>query len=106
MRSSSMFISKTALSRRTFLRGVGVTLALPLLDAMRPAFARAAATEAPRRLLTIQTNQGIMPHLFFPEKAGRDYEAPTYLKLLQDFRNDFTVFSGLSHPGVDGGHAN
>ena len=96
----------SALSRRTFLRGVGVTLALPLLDAMRPAFVRAAATEAPRRLLTIQTNQGIMPHLFFPEKTGRDYELSTYLKILGDFKNDFTVFSGLSHPGVDGGHAN
>jgi len=95
-----------ALSRRSFLRGVGVTLALPLLEAMQPAFSRAAAPAAPRRMLAIQTDQGIMPHLFFPEKAGRDYELPRYLKTLEDFRSEFTVFSGLSHPGVDGGHAN
>ncbi|HEV7404120.1 MAG TPA: DUF1552 domain-containing protein [Chthoniobacteraceae bacterium] len=95
-----------ALSRRSFLRGAGVCLALPLLEAMRPAFSRAAAVEAPRRLVTIQTNQGIMPHLFFPEKAGRDYELSPYLKLLEPLRSEFTVFSGLSHPGVDGGHAN
>jgi hypothetical protein len=95
-----------ALSRRSFLRGAGVCLALPLLEAMRPAFARAAGVEAPRRLVTIQTNQGIMPHLFFPEKAGRDYELSPYLKLLEPLRSEFTVFSGLSHPGVDGGHSN
>jgi hypothetical protein len=96
----------TTLSRRSFLRGVGVCIGLPLLDAMCPAFANAAATEAPRRLVAIQTNQGIMPHLFFPEKAGRDYELSPYLKYLEPLRSEFTVFSGLSHPGVDGGHAN
>src|SRR3954470_7066935 len=95
-----------SLSRRSFLRGAGVCLALPLLEAMRPAFSRAAGVEAPRRLVTIQTNQGIMPHLFFPEKAGRDYELSPYLKLLEPLRSEFTVFSGLSHPGVDGGHSN
>jgi len=96
----------SSLSRRSFLRGVGVSFALPLLDAMRPAFARGAAAEVPRRLVTIQTNQGIMPHLFFPKEAGRDYELSPYLKLLEPLRQDFTAFSGLSHPGVDGGHAN
>jgi hypothetical protein len=99
-------VPPAALSRRSFLRGAGVCLALPLLEAMRPAFSRAAAVEAPRRLVTIQTNQGIMPHLFFPEKAGRDYELSPYLKLLEPLRSEFTVFSGLSHPGVDGGHSN
>ncbi|MGE3803175.1 MAG: DUF1552 domain-containing protein [Gemmataceae bacterium] len=94
-----------AMNRRAFLRGVGVSLGLPLLDAMRPA--RAAAAEAPpRRFVAIQTTQGIMPHLFFPEKAGRDYALSPYLKLLEPLRQDFTVFSGVSHPGVDGGHQN
>lgn len=98
--------SGRALSRRTFLQGVGVTLSLPLLDAMRPAFGKDSAAQPPRRLVAIQTSQGIMPHLFFPEEAGRDYTASPYLKLLEPLRKDFTVFSGLSHPGVDGGHAN
>jgi hypothetical protein len=85
---------------------MGVSLSLPLLDAMLPARAAAAASASPRRFVAIQTTQGIMPHLFFPEKPGRDYELSPYLKLLEPLRNDFTVFSGLSHPGVDGGHQN
>ena len=40
----------------------------------------------------------------FPEKAGRDYAATPYLEVLKDFRDDFTVVSGLSHPGVEQGH--
>lgn len=87
------------MDRRTFLRGAGVMLALPSLEA----FGRA---EAPRRLVAIQTTQGIMPHLWFPQREGEDYVATPYLELLKEQRKDFTVFSGLSHPGVDGGHAN
>lgn len=98
------------ISRRAVLKGAGVALALPILDAMRPALGKAAraagVAEAPRRMVAIQTNQGIMPHLFFPEQAGRDYELSPYLKILEPLRNDMTVFSGLSHPGVDGGHSN
>jgi hypothetical protein len=96
-----------ALSRRTFLRGTGAAVALPLLDAMRPAIAasRTAATaESPRRMLAILTNQGILPQFFFPQQAGRDYQLTPYLEHLRDFREQFTVFSGLSHPDVSGGH--
>ena len=95
------------LSRRTFLRGVGVSLSLPLLDAMVPAFARAkddAAGPSPRRMIAIQTNMGILPQFFFPQGAGKDYTASPYLETLKDFRSELTVFSGVSHPGVDGGH--
>jgi hypothetical protein len=95
----------TALSRRRFLRGSGIALALPLLDAMRPALARGAATAAmPRRMLAIQTNLGILPQFFWPEGTGFDYKPSPYLEILQDFRRDMTVFSGVSHPDVDGGH--
>ncbi|MBS0201881.1 MAG: DUF1552 domain-containing protein [Planctomycetes bacterium] len=94
-----------ALSRRTFLRGVGVTLALPFLDAMRPAFGADSAVDRPRRMVAIETNMGILPQFFFPEKAGRDYELTPYLEKLKEFRNDFTVFSGTSHPGVTGAHS-
>jgi len=93
------------LPRRTFLRGLGVTLALPLLECMRPAFSRATAAELPRRMLLISNNLGVLPKPFFPATAGRDYELSPYLSALADFRNDFTVFSGLSHPGVVGGHS-
>jgi hypothetical protein len=96
------------LSRRTFLRGAGVALALPLLDAMQPALAPAAETKAarpPRRLVALQTNMGILPQYFFPEKAGRDYPLSPYLEFLDAFRRDLTVFSGVAHPDVNEGHA-
>lgn len=100
-------MKRIALDRRTFLRASGTALALPVMDAMTSALARgAAAAEPPRRLLAIQTNLGIMPHLFFPQGDTADYEPSPYLSLLEPVRRDLTVFSGLSHPGVDGGHAN
>lgn len=89
--------------RRTFLRGAGVTLALPLLNAMSPARAQAAATP-PRRMICINTSLGLHTPNLFPTQSGRDFELTPYLEPLQDFRNDLTVFSGLSHPDVDGGH--
>jgi hypothetical protein len=92
-----------ALNRRTFLRGSGVALALPLLDAMK-APVRAADAEAPRRMIAICNALGPYPDYFFPEKAGRDFELTPYLELFKDFRDSFTVFSGLSHPGVNGAH--
>ena len=85
------------------LRGMGVTLALPALECMTPVFA--AAQPTPRRLLIIANNLGVLPKLFFPQTAGRDYELSPYLTALADYRQDFTVFSGLSHPGVTGGHS-
>ena len=55
-------------------------------------------------MFCICNNLGLLPEPFFPEDAGRDYTPSPYLKLLQEHRNDFTVFSGVSHPNVDGGH--
>lgn len=97
-------IARAPLSRRTFLRGAGVALALPFLDAMSPLKA-AEARAIPRRMIGIETNMGILPQFFFPEKAGRDYELTPYLEKLTAHRNDMTVFSGTSHPGVTGAHS-
>jgi hypothetical protein len=93
------------LPRRSFLRAAGVALGLPLLDAMRPAFAAEAADAAPRRMLAICNNLGFLSDGFFPKGAGREYELSPYLNLLKEYRNDFTVFSGVSHPDVDGSHS-
>jgi hypothetical protein len=97
-------------SRRLFLRGAGVALALPLLEAF--AFRKpmlAAETnqnaEAPRRLLCINTTLGIHTENLFPKQAGRDYEPSPYLDVIKAYKHDFTIFSGLSHPDVDGGHS-
>ena len=92
-------------SRRTLLRASGVALGLPMLDSMSSA-AGAKDEAPPRRMVAIQTNQGIMPHLFFPENAGKDYELSPYLQFFEPIRDKFTVFSGLSHTDVDGGHSN
>src|SRR5260221_2652704 len=106
MNSPGSFVStQRACSRRQFLRASGVALALPLLDAMRPAFARAASAGAePRRMLAVCNNLGLVPDKFFPATAGADYEPSPYLELLAEHRDDFTVFSGVWHPDVDGGH--
>src|SRR4051812_11304895 len=92
-----------SMNRRTFLKGVGVTLALPWLEAMAPL--RAATTEAPRRMICINTTLGLRTENLFPTTAGKEYELTPYLEAIQEFRKDFTVFSGLSHPEVDGGHS-
>jgi hypothetical protein len=107
-----MFISipSKRLSRRQMLRGMGVAMGLPMLEAMSPVFSRSLfaaspETKAPRRLLAVCNNLGFLPDQFFPEKGGLDYQLSPYLKKLADFRNDFTVLSGVSHPGVDGSHS-
>jgi hypothetical protein len=56
-------------------------------------------------MLVIANNLGLLPKNFFPANIGRDYELSPYLDLLAEVRNEFSVFSGLSHPGVTGGHS-
>jgi hypothetical protein len=97
--------TRTPLNRRQFLRGAGVSLALPLLDVMTPAFARDSGTaQPPRRMLAVCNNLGLLPDKFFPEQAGRGYKLSPYLEMLAAHREHFTVFSGVWHPDVDGGH--
>ncbi len=104
--------NRSALSRRKFLHGAGIFLSLPLLDAMSPAFAgvkKRAADDPilggkPRRIFGVCNNLGLLPEHFFPKASGRDYAPSPYLELLKEHRSDLTVFSGVSHPEVDGGH--
>ncbi len=104
---SVQFARGRVLDRRAFLRGAGVCLSLPLLDAMTPAFGREKdkPDQVPRRMVAIETNMGILPQFFFPEKTGRDYALSPYLERLAAQRKNFTVFSGVSLPGVTGAHA-
>ena len=104
-------LTRQPISRRHFLRGVGVAVALPFLDSMIAPFARSAEVSSPlapnatpRRMFAICNNLGLLPGSFFPTGAGREYTASPYLETLKEHRNDFTVFSGVSHPNVDGGH--
>lgn len=102
-----MFITKTALPRRTFLRGIGATMALPMLDAMAPAFAGAATVANPvRRLGFIYLPNGVaMNHavnFWRPIGEGSGFEWSRALAPLEPFRNQTVVVSGLSHPQAEG----
>lgn len=92
------------LNRRTLLRGTGVSLSLPWLTAMQSAFAGVEEPEAPRRFVAMTLGLGLVADNLNPKQAGFDYESSTYLKPLEDLRNNMTVISGASHPGVSGGH--
>jgi hypothetical protein len=98
------FSFQKELSRRSILRGAGVAMALPWLDAMRSAFAASSNQQPTRRFVAMTLGLGLHADNLSPQEAGRDYQVSPYLKQLQDLRNDFTVVSGSSHPGVSGGH--
>ncbi len=92
-------ILRPQLSRRTFLRAGGVSLALPFLDLMEPLARADGDGVPPRRMVCICTALGLQPSLFFPKETGNNYSPSPYLDLLSEHRADFTVFSGLAHEG-------
>ena len=83
--------SSSHIARRTFLRGLGVTLALPALECMTPAFARTTETKTPRRMLVIANNIGVLSKDFFPKRTGRDYEASPLLSILAFSRSPYRM---------------
>src|SRR5262245_12962557 len=89
------------LDRRRFLRATGVSLALPWLESLAPA---AAAAKPRHRMVCICTPLGLHAPYLFPEKSGKNYPATPYLEVLKDFRDDFTIISGLAHPDVGSSH--
>lgn len=106
--------TREPLSRRHFLRGTGAAvIGLPLLEAMSPTFASAAAAAAngthtsPKRFVAMCATLGFHTPFLFPEQPGRDYQSTPYLAPLMPHREHLTVFSGLSHPEQQGnnGHA-
>ena len=74
------------LDRRTFLRASGVALALPMLESLHPALAR-AAVDTPKRLVTICSTLGLYSESWFPKAAGADYEGTEYLTLIDRHRS-------------------
>ncbi|MSU66383.1 MAG: DUF1552 domain-containing protein [Opitutus sp.] len=110
--SQAPYVStRVPLSRRHFLRVAGVALSLPMLEVMSPRWARGQASSSPldpaakpRRMLGIINNLGYLVQNYFPTGAGRDYKPSEYLELIKEHRNDFTVFSGVHLPSVQGSH--
>ena len=95
-----MFVTRKSLPRRTILRGMGVTLALPLLDAMVPALTATAQTAAnPRRRFgAVFVPHGERPGYWTPATTGPGFELTPILKPLQPFRDSLTVVSELCTP--------
>ena len=89
------------IDRRTFLRASGVAMALPLLESMNPALAR-AAVDSPKRMVNICTTLGLYADSWFPKTLGAGYKATEYLKLIDRHRDKYTVFSGYSHRDQSG----
>lgn len=100
---NTMITSRHSLSRRALLKGSGITLALPWLDAMLPAFA--ADPMPPMRFIGILNYFSFHAPNLFPKEAGTAYTATPYLEGLQPHRDDFTIISGLNHPEVRDGHS-
>src|SRR5438132_1706531 len=92
-----MFLTKRHIPRRTFLRGAGVTLALPLLDAMVPAGTLLAQTPArpTSRFVGIFFPHGMAPPYWVPDKEGSGFKFPLIFEPLEPFREHVTILSGL-----------
>jgi len=99
------FITKKHLSRRTFLRGAGVTMAVPFLESMVPAATPLAQTAAKSktRFGAIYFPHGATMYKWTPEKDGGDFEFSEILEPLKPFRDRINVISDLSHPSAYGG---
>src|SRR5687767_87098 len=104
-----MFITKSFISRRTVLKGVGATLALPLLDAMVPALTPVVRTAAApqRRLGCVYIPHGAIMDRWTPTTAGTGFDFSPILKPLEPFRDSLVVVTNLARPerGFDTNHA-
>jgi Protein of unknown function (DUF1552) len=94
-----MMITKKALARRTFLRGVGTTLALPFFDAMIPAMAATGAATPAIRLGFVYVPNGIIPKAWLPAQVGTGFEMPSIMKPLEAHRQKLVVLSNLAQNG-------
>ena len=94
-----MFITQKHLPRRTFLRGLGTTLALPLLDAMVPAFAQSSV--ATQRLGFVYVPHGAILDRWTPDEVGRDFTFKATLESLEPYRERLNIVSGLHHRAAD-----
>ena len=99
-----MYITKKHLSRRTFLRGAGVTLALPFLDSMVGAqtLLKNTAASPKTRLGCIYVPHGATMDKWTPGSVGRDFQMSESLSPLEKYRSHLSVVSNLSHASATG----
>lgn len=91
-----MIITRKHLPRRTFLKGMGTLVSLPFLDAMTPALAQRSGVKAPVRLAFVYVPNGIVMEEWTPKTEGRGFELTRILKPLAQYRDDFSIISGLA----------
>jgi hypothetical protein len=100
-----MYISKKSLSRRTLLKGVGVSIGLPFLDAMVPAFGETNIRDNPKRVTYLYLPTGRQMDVWIPSTTGLNYEIPPTLKPLEKFKDKFSILSGLDVVNGKGSHS-
>jgi Protein of unknown function (DUF1552) len=94
-----MFVQKLSLDRRTFLRAAGVTLALPMLDAMTPAFA--ATPKRVPRIGFLYIPNGVNPNTWSPTGRDKQFEFSSVMASLQPFKDKVTIFTNIAHHCAD-----
>jgi hypothetical protein len=92
-----MIIFKKSIPRRTFLRGLGASVALPMLDSMLPAFANSAQSKMPIRVGYVYTPNGIIRDRFRPVDAGVNFTMSDVLKEWEAYRDQLLVISNLNN---------
>ena len=92
-----MFITRKHLPRRTFLRGMGTAMALPMLDAMVPAFAQ-SSSRTPFRFGAIYMPHGAYPSLWHPDQTGSDFELKPSMAPLEPYRDHLVTISRMKAP--------
>lgn len=107
-------MSRTRITRRTMLRTAGAALSLPFLDAMLPRARSAPSTFQPweksqvvaaPRVMFCYVPNGVNIAEWVPKDTGMKYTLSPTLSVLQEYRDDFTVLTGLGHPASEGGHS-
>jgi hypothetical protein len=92
-----MIVTRKYLDRRTLLKGLGTSIALPFLDAMRPALAAPAPASSPLRLAFVYVPNGIVMKDWTPGQTGTAFDLPRILKPLEPHQSNLLVLSGLDH---------
>ena len=95
--NNSLKRHNSALSRRTFLKGLGVSMALPVMESLVPAAMAKSLEQRPKRMTVFYSPNGVRMQRYTPATAGKNYAMTPILKPLEKVRDKFTVISGLAH---------
>ena len=95
--NNSLKRRNSALSRRTFLKGLGVSMALPAMESLVPAATAKSLEQRPKRMTVFYSPNGVRMQRYTPATTGKNYAMTPILKPLEKVRDKFSVISGLAH---------